>query len=295
MNISEAKNIRIVSYLASLGYRPVRVCGDQHWYLSPLRDEHTASFKVNDRRNGWYDFGIAEGGDIITLGKRLYQTDDVAVVLERLSQHAGVSSCLRIPPSKLPPKSIENEMRIRIIQPLQHRALLSYLASRGINEHVGRQYCREIYYDVRKHEYFALAFKNDSGGYEIRNQYFKGCIFNKDITLIRHVYGKNQQHVCVMEGFMDFLSYLTLQVGEDKQVCIDSPTDFLVMNSVSNLKKTWQVVENYPHIHCYLDNDTAGDAATDTIVGLYEDRVTDESYRYIRYKDLNDYLIGRNR
>ena len=67
------------------------------------------------------------------------------------------------------------------------------------------------------------------------------------------------------------------------------------MNSVNNLKKTWQVAENYPHIHCYLDNDTAGDAATDTIVGLYEDRVTDESCRYIRYKDLNDYLIGRNR
>jgi hypothetical protein len=32
--------------------------------------------------------------------------------------------------------------------------------------------------------YFAIGFPNRSGGYEIRNAYFKGCISPKDISVI---------------------------------------------------------------------------------------------------------------
>ena len=48
MNIKDAKQIRIVEYLRIIGYSPVNVKGHQYWYLSPFRDEKTASFKVND-------------------------------------------------------------------------------------------------------------------------------------------------------------------------------------------------------------------------------------------------------
>lgn len=46
MTIAEAKQLRIVDYLASLGYHPQSVISKQYWYLSPLRDERTPSFKV---------------------------------------------------------------------------------------------------------------------------------------------------------------------------------------------------------------------------------------------------------
>ncbi len=59
MTIAEAKQLRIVDYLASLGYHPQSVTSKQYWYLSPLRNERTPSFKVNDRLNEWYDFGAA--------------------------------------------------------------------------------------------------------------------------------------------------------------------------------------------------------------------------------------------
>ena len=65
MNTIEAKRIRIVDYLRLLGHEPVKVRGGQYWYLSPLRKEDTPSFKVNDRLNEWYDFGLSEGGSII--------------------------------------------------------------------------------------------------------------------------------------------------------------------------------------------------------------------------------------
>lgn len=68
MNTIEAKRIRIVDYLRLLGHEPVKVRGGQYWYLSPLRKEDTPSFKVNDRLNEWYDFGLSEGGSIIEPG-----------------------------------------------------------------------------------------------------------------------------------------------------------------------------------------------------------------------------------
>ena len=56
---------------------------------------------------------------------------------------------------------------------LNHYALLSYLRSRGISEEVGRTYCKEIHYELRKRHYFAIAFENVKGGYEVRNPYYK--------------------------------------------------------------------------------------------------------------------------
>lgn len=56
MTIEEAKNIRLVDYLQSLGYTPVRQQGVNLWYKSPFREETKASFKVNTEINKWYDF-----------------------------------------------------------------------------------------------------------------------------------------------------------------------------------------------------------------------------------------------
>lgn len=88
MNINEAKQIRLVEYLRIIGHSPVNARGCQYWYLSPLREERTPSFKVNDNLNEWYDFGISAGGDIIELGKHLYRTGNVSMVLLRISENA---------------------------------------------------------------------------------------------------------------------------------------------------------------------------------------------------------------
>ena len=49
---------------------------------------------------------------------------------------------------------------------------------------------------------FAIGFPNASGGYEVRNKYFKGCIAPKDITHIRQT-GEPKETCYVFEGFMD--------------------------------------------------------------------------------------------
>ena len=295
MNIKEAKQIRHVEYLRIIGYSPVNVRGSQYWYLSPLREERTPSFKVNDHLNEWYDFGISAGGDIIELGKCLYKTSNVSMVLLRISENAIGVPFQQLQSRTVRPCPIEEEMENAEVRGLNHYALLSYLRSRYISEEVGRRYCKEIQYELRKRHYFAIVFENISGGYEVRNPYYKGCIKGKDISVIRYNKEIIQSHVCVFEGFMDFLSYQELHRKGDFHICIDSQTDFLVMNSVSNLKKCLAELEHYSVIHCYLDNDLAGQKTAETIAGLYGKRVTNHSESYYNYKDLNDYLRGKRR
>lgn len=150
MTIAEAKQLRIVDYLASLGYHPQSVISKQYWYLSPLRDERTPSFKVNDRLNEWYDFGAATGGDLVELGKYLYRTNSVSEVLACIGRHENAAPIQRVRIPGTTPRPVEADMKDVLVVPLQHHALLSYLHSRGIDGDIGRMFCREVHYELRK-------------------------------------------------------------------------------------------------------------------------------------------------
>lgn len=293
MTIEKAKQIRIVDYLASMGVLAVKVKGISYWYLSPLRGEHTPSFKVNDYTNEWYDFGTAQGGDIIDLCKLLFNLSSVSEALERLGDVKDVSS-MRIREHTELYDSIRQKMRDVKILPLRDVVLLSYLETRGIDQQIGKMYCREIHYTYYRNKYSAIAFPNRSNGYEIRNSYFKGCVYNKDISLLHHIPGGQQTSCCVFEGFMDFLSYLTIKQNDKRSVIpIDAPCDYLVLNSVNNLRKGMSVLADYSTIHCFLDNDTAGQNAVASIKNVFEMSAVDDSFRYAGHKDLNDYLMGK--
>lgn len=87
MNIEEAKSIQLEDYLRRMGFNPVKQQGDSIWYCSPFREEKTPSFKVSASRNLWYDFGIGQGGDIITLAMELQKTKDISYALKTIEGH----------------------------------------------------------------------------------------------------------------------------------------------------------------------------------------------------------------
>lgn len=68
-------------FLAGFGHEPVMQRGNSVWYKSPFRTEKEASFKVDLHKELWYDFGLGRGGDIITLAKEIYRTQDISHVL----------------------------------------------------------------------------------------------------------------------------------------------------------------------------------------------------------------------
>ena len=287
--MNEAKQIRIEEYLHSLGYDPVRRQGGSLWYKSPFRDEREPSFKVNTERNLWYDFGMGRGGNIIALAQELYASDSLPYLLERIAEQApGVRpasfSFGGQPVSKPSFRQLE-------AVPLSSPALLSYLRQRGINTELAKRECREVRYLTDGKPYFAVGFPNRSGGYEIRNKFFKGCIAPKDITHIRQE--QMRETCCLFEGFMDYLSFLTLRLER----CPDRPDldgqDYIVLNSTSNLSKAIRPLGGYGRIHCFLDNDKAGMEAVQELREKYGMRVRDASHIYGDYNDLNDFLCGK--
>ena len=68
-----AKQLDLVDYLASLGHHPQKIRNQDYWYLSPLRDEKTASFKVNRHHNVWFDHGVGQGGNLLDFGIKYHK------------------------------------------------------------------------------------------------------------------------------------------------------------------------------------------------------------------------------
>ena len=163
---------------------------------------------------------------------------------------------------------------------LFHSPLTDYLAERGIPYGIASRYCCRLNYGVRGKRYFAVGFPNVAGGYEIRSRFFKGCVPPKDVSLVKME--SSPSDVCsVFEGFMDFLSAVTLGLETG---------DCLVLNSVANVEKAMRYLDGYGRIDCYLDRDEAGRRTLEMLKGHYGERVCDRSALYDGCKDLNEYL-----
>lgn len=67
MNIEQAKTISIAELLDKLNFKPLKIKGKRATYLSPIRQEKTASFNVDTEKNVWFDHGVGIGGDIVSL------------------------------------------------------------------------------------------------------------------------------------------------------------------------------------------------------------------------------------
>ena len=286
MDIQTAKQIRIADYLHSLGYSPIKQQGVNLWYKSPLREEAEASFKVNTERNQWYDFALGKGGGIIELASHLYATDHIPYILERIAEQTPHVRPVSFSFGKQ--SFSEPSFQQLEIVPLSSPALLSYLQERGINTELAKRECREVRYLTGETPYYAIGFPNRSGGYEIRNKHFKGCIAPKDITHIRQ--SESKEACYIFEGFMDYLSFLTLRLKR----CPDRPEldgqDYIVLNSTSDLSKAIRPLGGYESIHCFLDNDKAGIEAVQELQKEYGLRIRDASHIYEGYNDLNDFL-----
>lgn len=260
-------------------------------FCSPLRIDTNASFSVDYIRNVWFDHGLGEGGSIIDLVSRLEncsisqaakKLEDGSFSFHRNDDTIGITDVT------------EQKTTIKItgISNLTTSALLTYLTERCIPTDVAKAYCVEIHYAINNRPYFAIGFKNDSGGYDLRNKYFQGCISPKEIT---HIKQKDVSDSCyVFEGFIDYLSFLVLRKRHNPQSPNIDKQDYLILNSVSNTSKALTRLGNYKHIHCFLDNDEAGSRALQKIRQEYGLRVVDSSRGYASHKDLNDYLCERS-
>ena len=158
----QARQLDLVAYLAGLGYEPVKIRRSDYWYLSPLRTEKTASFKINQRLNRWYDHGLGQGGNLIDFGV-LYHQCTVGEFLKMLSGnwfiHQPKANLIELPEN---PK--ESPIHILRQGPISASSLCHYLEKRSIPLEIARRYCQEVRYELHAKAYVELGFQNDAGG-----------------------------------------------------------------------------------------------------------------------------------
>lgn len=174
-------------------------------------------------------------------------------------------------------------------------ALLRYIESRGISIDIAANYCVDIAYFYTNNPqriFHGVGLKNRIGGYAVRNNLdlyaSKLNLGHQDITVIPIA---NTGRYFVFEGMFDFLSILEL----NKMSGTKNDFDVIVLNTVNNWKKAWNVLDGAKDIAIMLDNDdkpkNAADITTAKLLERYPNAIDNrQPLREYGVKDWNDLL-----
>ena len=280
-DIEKLRKIPIINILRKLNIEAVEKKKDQFWFKPHWRQERTASAKCE---NGlFFDFGENYGGNAVDYVMKHFAINFIQAV-KWLRNESIIFSF--DPPKKLD-TNISKKRKlysIKTVQPLKNQILINYLISRKMDIEVCKKYLVEVYYKVNEKNYFGVGFLNNKGHFEIRNIYVKLALGTKWFTWIN----KNHKSIIVLESWSDFISLLTLYPKYQLS------KDFLILNSLSMLSKTDEVLLKYPEIFFALDNDVAGSKATENCLEKWNSVSTiskDVRFLFRDSKDLNEYLM----
>ena len=267
-------------------------------YYSPFRDERTPSFQIDEAKNTWYDYGTSEGGGLFDFVCKL-------AGITRGEVYDWLASFRHMVPESeykavLAPLMQRKPQASRIvIDSASHTftkdKLIEYAQSRAVSKEVLAKYCEEVIYHIDSapdRKFFAIGFKNNSGGYALRSSISKQCS-SSDITTLDSSGQMSREvtsdKVIVFEGFMDFLSWITEVKQQTPQY------DCCILNSVSNVAKALPWIMEHRNIAAFMDNDQAGRETLQKIIDSVSESthdvcVYDMARLYEGYNDLNEKL-----
>ncbi|MFN3315234.1 MAG: toprim domain-containing protein [Raineya sp.] len=283
--IQKAKSYPIMELLSQNGYEPIKHTAKGCLFYSPFRNETEPSFFV-DKQNGFYDFGAGIGGDVIRLLCKLQNISFVEAVKKLLENQ----DFFFVSPETCKEKrdNLHLTEGIKSIKPLHGNFFKNYIESRKISFEIAKQYLQVIYYKLRPEQgkcYFGVGMQNVLNGYEIKNiqkdKYF--CLGAKAPTMIDQ---ERPEHWSVFEGMFDFLACLTYY---QKPI----QTNVLILHSASQARKSLDFLQGAKKVFLFLDNDTAGNQATEIFMSLGGACVVKDCRNiYKNYKDFNEFLKG---
>ena len=261
---------------------------------SPFRDERTPSFSVKPGSSVWFDFGSGEGGgalDLVCLLAGCSRAEGMDILAEINRVYPILVQQIR----HSHPEAKKTDPAVNIIkvdQTFTSRKLIEYAESRGISKEILDRNCQQVLYSLSYRpnvKVMAIGFMNDNGGYSLRNS-SKKISSSSFISTIKGS-ADAQGRIYVFEGFFDYLSFLAIR----KELTIAESV--CVLNGVGNVSHALKVLEGYPDVNLFLDNDEAGRKCRDIIRehltgGGSSVNVCDLSAVYGRHKDLNSMLCS---
>jgi hypothetical protein len=294
MNVEQAKLIPLAEILHTINCQPVKVRADDIWYKSPFREENTAGFHIKPSGNVWYDHGIGKGGNSLDFAMHHLASSgedhNVADALRWLSNMVKL-------PGKYSTPVKSNVVAapgwiLKRVEPLEDLALIRYAEKRGIPYEVAHAHFSKVYVQNSHsgERMYALGFKNEDGGYELRNIYIKSCVAPKTITFKRGEVAKPKA-IHLFEGSFDYLSAL------ERFPQYIKPYDSIILNSISCLEKAWPYLIGYGYatLYSWMDNDLPGNNATKKITEFVksQDGLTHKPMNglYREFKDVNDWHV----
>ena len=285
MNCKQFNSIKLEEVLFSLGHHPTKQNEKEAWFLNPFANENHASFKLDKRNNIWFLHSEGIGGNNTDFMIK-YLNASVKEVLEWAEKQ--IFSSFQPQNSIQKQNSLKQNYQITEIKELQNENLKDYLHQRGLSTKV-YPLVKEIHFRIGEKNLYAIGFENLSGGWELRNSFYKGSLLKKDISILNfnnesHSQNETGKRIVVFEGFMDALSFVEMKPFYKG--------DVLVMNSISLLNRTKEYLQNYSEIHLFLDNDKAGETCKNSILKSFPE-AKDHSEIYALHKDLNDYLKSK--
>jgi len=285
MNCKQLNSIKLEEVLFSLGHHPTKQTEKEAWFLNPFATENQASFKLDKRNNIWFLHSEGIGGNNTDFMMK-YLKASVKEVLEWAEKQNFSSFHQQNIIQKQ--NSLKQNYQITEIKELQNENLKDYLHQRGLSTKV-YPLVKEIHFTIGEKNLYAIGFENLSGGWELRNLFYKGSLLKKDISILNFNNESQNQNetgkrIAVFEGFMDALSFVEMKPF--------FKGDVLVMNSISLLNRTKEYLQNYSEIHLFLDNDKAGETCKNSIMKSFPE-AKDHSEIYALHKDLNDYLKSK--
>lgn len=234
----------------------------------------------------WYDHGVGVGGN--TIDAVMFAKNWDFFEAKKFLMELNPNPAFRVDMAKLEKDRSnyvsEHKYKIDTVKDsIFSYPLKNYLSERNISLAVANKYLKEVeYYHCKFPEksYFGLGLQNDNGNWEIRNKISKVKAGNTGITTVKN----NSKNLATFEGMFDFLSFVEMNPESEKVF------DFIILNSVTNVRVLEQFINDYKNVYCYLDNDKAGTDCYNAIKEMFEDsNVIDKRGEYSNYKDYNEY------
>lgn len=298
MTIADAKKLDLATFVRCLpGAVEVHGRGRAHevWFRSPLRDERTASFKVDTARNKWMDFGRGEGGDVVDLA-RVYAQErglgewDTARALREIPGMAGRHAPFVQPAAGTPGLIREaNPLKLTYRGDIDYPSINRFLTSRGLRPDTAKPFTSRVHFvDERNgRKGHGLGWENLRGGWEVRGERHKRVLGRKGISAFT-LPEAQRGGVAVFEGMTDFLTYRQMAGERARGVAV-------VMNSAGLVAKASSYVrDRFPEqeVDAWLQNDKEGLRALAALKEAIPTAVV-KNAAYGGYSDLNDYLLRR--
>jgi hypothetical protein len=262
----------LVNFLTSFRIEPAHIDGHQYTYHSPLKGHPLVppSFVVDRATNTWHETFSQEKGNFLDFATRFFQCT-IGELQERLSV-SRVSQ-----PATA--KSDEDPVLLDTI-PIRSVLLQRWLWARRIPLDVAHRYCIEASYRRQYKRYCALAFRCDTGGYELFTPHRQYHIPPTGPTLLVN----GAPDIIILSDAIDLMTLVTILCRYDEHI-----PDLLALNEPVPFSTLQGLLENYRYKHFFLPTTPEWVALNRTIPRNTPD-YQDHRPLYAGYKALNSWF-----